>query len=78
MVLDNTSGSGAFLVAALQEGRNFIGIEKNEDVALFKKHPVDYIEISKSRIQDTLDMLKLMDNNVLENVVDVNLTKGIH
>ncbi|MBJ7680504.1 MAG: DNA-methyltransferase [Weissella confusa] len=78
VVLDNTSGSGAFLVAALQEGRNFIGIEKNEDVALFKKHPVDYIEISKSRIQDTLDMLKLMDNNVLENVVDVNLTKGIH
>lgn len=37
VVLDNTFGSGSFLVAALMEGRNFIGIEKNEDVALFKK-----------------------------------------
>ena len=36
VVLDNTFGSGSFLVAALLEGRNFIGIEKNEDVALFK------------------------------------------
>ena len=25
------------------EGRNFIGIEKNEDVALFKKEEIDYI-----------------------------------
>ena len=37
VILDNTCGSGSFLVAALMEGRNFIGIEKNEDVALFKK-----------------------------------------
>ena len=36
IVLDNTCGSGSFLVSALLEGRNFIGIEKNEDVALFK------------------------------------------
>lgn len=28
IVLDNTCGSGSFLVAALKEGRNFIGIEK--------------------------------------------------
>ena len=41
VVLDNTSGSGSFLVAALLEGRNFIGIEKNEDVALFKKDKID-------------------------------------
>lgn len=31
VILDNTFGSGSFLVAALMEGRNFIGIEKNED-----------------------------------------------
>lgn len=50
IVLDNTCGSGSFLVAALLEGRNFIGIEKNEDVALFKVGEVDYIEIAKKRI----------------------------
>lgn len=41
IVLDNTSGSGSFLVAALLEGRNFIGIEKNENVALFKKGDIN-------------------------------------
>lgn len=41
VVLDNTSGSGSFLVAALLEGRNFVGIEKNADVALFKKDAID-------------------------------------
>ena len=51
IVLDNTSGSGSFLVAALLEGRNFIGIEKNEDVELFKRSNIDYIEISKNRLK---------------------------
>lgn len=41
IVLDNTSGSGSFFVAALLEGRNFIGIEKNENVALFKKGDIN-------------------------------------
>lgn len=50
IVLDNTCGSGSFLVAALLEGRNFIGIEKNEDVALFKKKEIDYIAIATNRI----------------------------
>ena len=50
IVLDNTFGSGSFLVAALIEGRNFIGIEKNEDVALFKKEEIDYIDIAKRRL----------------------------
>lgn len=36
LVLDNTFGSGSFLVAALLEGRNFVGIEKNKNVELFK------------------------------------------
>ena len=51
IVFDNTSGSGSFLVAALLEGRNFIGIEKNEDVELFKRSNIDYIEISKNRLK---------------------------
>lgn len=51
VVLDNACGSGSFLVAALLEGRNFIGIEKNEDVALFKRGEIDYIEVSKKRLQ---------------------------
>lgn len=50
VVLDNTFGSGSFLVAALMEGRNFIGIEKNEDVALFKKEEIDYIDVAKRRL----------------------------
>lgn len=45
IVLDNACGSGSFCVAAVLEGRSFIGIEKNEDVALFKKRPVDYIDV---------------------------------
>ena len=50
IVLDNTFGSGCFLVAALMEGRNFIGIEKNEDVALFKREEIDYIDVAKKRL----------------------------
>ena len=50
VVLDNTFGSGSFLVAALLEGRNFIGIEKNEDVALFKKEKIDYMDVAKRRL----------------------------
>lgn len=50
IVLDNACGSGSFCVSAVLEGRSFIGIEKNEDVALFKKQPIDYIAISNERI----------------------------
>lgn len=50
VILDNTFGSGSFLVAALMEGRNFIGIEKNEDVALFKRDEIDYIDVAKRRL----------------------------
>jgi len=50
VVLDNTCGSGSFLVAAMLEGRNFIGIEKNEDVALFKRGEIDYIDVAEKRL----------------------------
>lgn len=41
-----------FLVAAALEGRKFIGIEKNEEVHLFKKEPVNYIEVAKLRLAE--------------------------
>lgn len=50
IVLDNTFGSGSFLVAALMEGRNFVGIEKNENVELFKNQKIDYIAEAKKRL----------------------------
>lgn len=53
LVLDNTSGSGSFLVAALAEGRNFVGIEKNADTELFKGEKIDYIQKSKDRLRET-------------------------
>lgn len=51
VVLDNTCGSGSFLVSALLEGRNFIGIEKNKDVKLFKDKEIDYIKVSIERLK---------------------------
>ena len=50
LILDNTSGSGSFLVAARMEGRNFMGIEKNADSELFKNEKIDYIEKTEERL----------------------------
>ena len=52
LVLDNTSGSGSFLVAALMEGRNFVGIEKNADTELFKGEKINYIQKSEDRLRE--------------------------
>lgn len=76
IILDNTCGSGSFLVSALLEGRNFIGIEKNENVALFKNKEIDYIEVASKRITDafsnldeekkkTLKVLNLLASNAV-------------
>lgn len=51
LVLDNTFGSGSFLLSALLEGRNFVGIEKNKDVHLFKEQQIDYISAAKDRLR---------------------------
>ena len=72
VVLDNTFGSGSFLVAALLEGRNFIGIEKNEDVALFKKEEIDYIDVAKRRLYLAWESL---DRNVKSKILNENLIK---
>lgn len=72
LVLDNTFGSGSFLVAALLEGRNFIGIEKNEDVTLFKKHNVDYIAVAKERL---FLAWKSMDDEAKKYIKHINLIR---
>ena len=54
LILDNAFGSGSFLVAAAAEGRRFCGIEKNEDVHLFKKHAIDYLALAEQRLQAVL------------------------
>lgn len=72
VILDNTFGSGSFLVAALLEGRNFIGIEKNEDVALFKKDRINYIEVAKRRLflawnsMSQMEKQSIIKNNVIK------------
>ena len=54
IVLDNAFGSGSFLLAAAMEGRHFVGIEKNEDVALFKEGAIDYMGVAMSRLNGVL------------------------
>jgi len=72
IVLDNAFGSGSFLVAALMEGRNFIGIEKNEDVALFKKGKIDFIDVAKKRLFLAWDGL---DKKARKTIIKANLIK---
>jgi site-specific DNA-methyltransferase (adenine-specific)/modification methylase len=50
VVLDNAFGSGSFVLAAALEGRSFIGIEKNEEVHLFKNERIDYISLAADRL----------------------------
>ncbi len=52
VILDNTCGGGSYLVASVLEGRNFIGIEKNEDCYLFKSKSIDYIKVARERVRD--------------------------
>jgi len=74
VVLDNASGSGSFLVAALLEGRNFIGIEKNKEVHLFKDKKIDYIKYSKNRIMDNYK--KIINNkDTLGSLIKTGLLK---
>lgn len=52
IVLDNAFGSGSFLLAAHLENRFYCGIEKNEEVHLFKKKRIDYIAVIKERLEN--------------------------
>ena len=58
MVLDNAFGSGSFLVAAALESRRFTGIEKNEEVHLFKNKRIDYIEVARLRLAEVEASIK--------------------
>ena len=58
VVLDNAFGSGSFLVAAALEGRRYIGIEKNEEVHLFKEKQIDYIKVAKERLGEVEAAIK--------------------
>lgn len=64
IILDNTCGSGSFLVSAVLEGRRFIGIEKNQEVYLFKKKRVDYIEVCNNRIKEAQEQYKTESNKL--------------
>lgn len=57
VVLDNAFGSGSFLVAAALEGRKYIGIEKNEEVHLFKKERIDYVDVARQRLAEVCEMM---------------------
>lgn len=60
LVLDNTCGSGSFLLSAFLEGRKFCGIERNKEVELFKSESIDYIDVTKNRlIESNIDSLNI-------------------
>lgn len=56
-VLDNAFGSGSFLVAAAMEGRRYVGIEKNQEVHLFKDKRIDYLAVAQLRLDEVRDMM---------------------
>lgn len=58
IILDNTCGSGSFLVSAVLEKRNFIGIEKNHEVHRFKNKEIDYIKVTEDRITEAYKSLE--------------------
>lgn len=64
IILDNTCGSGSFLVSAVLEGRRFIGIEKNQEVYLFKNKKIDYIEVCNNRVKDAKKKYKSDSNKI--------------
>ncbi|HIP26478.1 MAG TPA: site-specific DNA-methyltransferase [Flavobacteriaceae bacterium] len=57
IILDNTCGSGSFLVAAVLENRDFIGIEKNHQVHLFKNQEIDYIDVCENRVAEAYNKI---------------------
>lgn len=69
-MLDNAFGSGSFLVAALLEGRNFVGIERNRDAELFRNEKIDYLVSATERLGEAWNQ---MDGKTKESVRVINL-----
>lgn len=57
IVLDNCCGSGSFMVAAVLEGRKFIGIEKNETIR-HKSISKDLISLCRFRVTQAKRAMK--------------------
>ena len=51
MVLDHACGSGSFLIAAIHEGRNAIGIERNLATTQFHPRNVHLIDVCERRMR---------------------------
>ena len=58
VVMDNAFGSGSFLVSAALEKRQYIGIERNEEVHLFKEERIDYMEVARLRLREVENSTK--------------------
>jgi DNA modification methylase len=57
VILDNACGSGSFLVAAVLESCQFIGIEKN-DKPRHMGRPVDFVATAKARVEEANRLIK--------------------
>lgn len=73
IILDNACGSGSFLLSALLEERQFIGIEKNEDVLLHKINPTDYVQVCLNRINELI--LKKNTKKKIKNLFEDPIAK---
>jgi len=52
VVLDNACGSGSLVVAAIAEGRNMIGIERERAGLRVEAEAVDLIELARRRVRE--------------------------
>jgi hypothetical protein len=55
------------------EGRNFIGIEKNENTELFKKEPIDYIDVTIRRLKENWKNVDKEKRKYIKNINIIEL-----
>ncbi len=70
LYVSSGSTANSLLVAAVKEGRNFIGIEKNEHTEQFKDTEMDFIDVSTQRVKTAYDEL---DDAISNTIKKVNL-----